>query len=66
MKKSIESLREGDAQTWSWIPTDALQKGGAVLVELRRAIRLLHGDELAGDHAEIGSLVDAICYVCTT
>ena len=65
LKKSIESLREGRTQTWSRISIDALRKGGAVLVDLGGAIRLLHRDEFTGDHVEIENLVNAICHVCT-
>ena len=60
LKKSTESPCKGHAQTWPWIPTDAPQKWGAVLVDLGEAIQLLHRDDFVGDYAEIEKLVDAI------
>ncbi len=60
LKKTINSFREGNQQTLSRIPTDPFQQGGALVVNKAGTVTLFHRDAVAGDHAEIDDLVDAI------
>lgn len=64
LKKTIKSFGEGNKQSWSRVPTDAFQQGGAVLVDNDGQVRLVHKDAFAGDHAEIDALTEKVCEIC--
>lgn len=58
--KVIRSFAEGNKQTLSRIPTDALQQGGVVLVDHNGCVSFLHSDEYAGDHVDKDTLFDEV------
>ncbi|KAI0567701.1 Thioredoxin [Gracilaria domingensis] len=57
LKTVIRSFRHGNKQTWSRIPTDAFQQGGALLVDNEGIVRMFHADDFAGDHVSKERLV---------
>ena len=63
--KVIKSIREGNKQTWSRIPTDAFQQGGALLIDRNRLVHLYHIDTFAGDHIDTDKLVEEVKVVLT-
>lgn len=56
--KIVASFRGGNPQTWSRIPTDAFQQGGAILVDKKGIVRFFHADAYAGDHVEKRQLLE--------
>lgn len=62
--KVIQSFKEGNKQTWSRLPTDAFQQGGALLVDFQGKVSLFHRDAFAGDHINVEHLYQASCAAC--
>lgn len=57
---TIKSFRDGHKQSWSRIPTDPFQQGGALVVDAQGVIRFWHRDKVAGDHAPLHVLSAAV------
>lgn len=55
----IESFKKYP-QTWTRLPTDPFQQGGAVLVDHNGIVTFFHADEFAGDHVDKDDLLDAV------
>lgn len=62
--KVITSVKEGNKQTFSRMPTDAFQQGGAVLVDRDGRVQLFHADAFAGDHIDVEDLYEQTCKAC--
>lgn len=63
--KVITSIKEGNSQTWSRLPTDGFQQGGAVLIDRDGCVQLFHADAFAGDHVDLDELFEQTCKACT-
>ncbi|CAN8069747.1 unnamed protein product [Agarophyton chilense] len=63
LMKTISSFGDGNKQTWSRMPTDAFQQGGALLVDTLGTIRMFHVDHFAGDHVARERIVDQVTKV---
>lgn len=64
LAKVIKSLREGNSQTFSRLPSDAFQQGGAVLVDRDGNVSFFHADAFAGDHIDVDVLYEKVCAAC--
>lgn len=62
--KVINSVKEGNKQSWLRMPTDPFQQGGAVIVDKHGFVCELHRDEYAGDHMDVDKLYQRTCEVC--
>jgi hypothetical protein len=62
--KVIQSFRDGYRQRWTMRATDPFLQGGALVVDSKGTVVLLHRDQFGGDHAPLDNLVDAAEHIC--
>lgn len=60
LSKAIKSFAAGNSQTWTRIPTDPFQQGGALLVNSNGVVSFFHADQFSGDHVDKAILLDAV------
>lgn len=63
--KAVISSFKSHPQTWSRLPTDALQQGGVVLVNRDGFVTFFHADAYAGDHVSKDVLLEAVTSATT-
>lgn len=60
LQRVMSSLRQGNSQTLSRIPTDPFQQGGAILVDTSGNVTLYHIEAFAGDYIDTDELMTAL------